>query len=150
MTTKISYLRDPKAPQRVLTLVSRLTSDGEKVEYAFSLNRPTRWVKGGYGTSMYADLVKGDQFSKARGRQIAEGRLADGPLVADLVGREPDVAILETLRDASDNSLIRRIAEARLSFTEQRALLKKLIASLEAQGKRMDAKIAADANTAAQ
>lgn len=109
MTTKISYLRDPKAPQRVLTLVSRV--NGDKVEYGFSMNRPTRWRrKQDDRSSRYEDLIKGDQFSKTRGRQIAAGRLVVEPLVADLAGREPDVAIFETLRDASDNSLIRRIA----------------------------------------
>jgi len=121
---KIQYLHDPKVPQRVLTLVSRV--NGDKVEYGFSLNRPTRWVKAAFKDRRYEDLIKGDQFSKQRGRQIAEGRLNAEPMVADLVGREPDVAILETLRDASDNALIRRIAQGALSHRELSEALAKL------------------------
>lgn len=117
MTTKIHHLRDPKLPARVMTLVSRV--DGDKVVYGYALNRPSRWVgpdrsSPGFRESFFEN---GDQFSKVRGRQIAEGRMNNAPLVADLAGREPDQAILETLRDASENSLVRRIATARLKHT---------------------------------
>lgn len=124
MSTKIHHLRDPKLPARVMTLVSRV--EGDKVVYGYSLNRPSRWVGPPYSQSgvreVFLSFIKGDQFNKARGRQIAEGRMNNAPLVADLAGRTPDQAILETLASASENALVRRIAEKALGRIPERTL----------------------------
>lgn len=123
--TKISYLHDPDNDERVMTLVSRLNSETNQVEYGYAVNRPTEWrfhVGRGYETK---DLIKGDQFNRARGRTIAEGRMHTSPLVADLAGRTPTEAILETLRDASENSVVRRICQEALYWERSRQVLSK-------------------------
>lgn len=111
MTIKTQYFHDPKCPTRVMTLVFYVGK--EQTQYGYSINRPSRWVGGGMYERTACDgkfFAKGDQFNKQRGRQIALGRLTAAPLIADLAGRDPLTAIMETLRDASENSIVRRIA----------------------------------------
>lgn len=127
MSTRIQYLKDPENPKRVLTLVSRVKPGTDLVEYGYSVNRPQEW-KGDLRDRFYRSqsLTKGDMFSKEKGRMIATGRMESesAVLTANMEGRKPMYAVIETLADASENSVIRRICDNYKSVERLRAILR--------------------------
>jgi hypothetical protein len=113
--TRISYLRDPKNRNRVMTVVSKRTPQGE-LEVAFAINRPSEWKRSYETKFMHTERKEpGDVFNKQKGLEIALGRLAIRPLTVPLLGRTPTRAVLETLR-THENGVVQRIAESKLEY----------------------------------
>lgn len=73
MTTTVSnektrYLRDPKNPNRVMTLVTRVEKAG-KLKFAIAMNTPKETRSGGI------PYREGDRFTRKQGVAIARARL---------------------------------------------------------------------------
>ncbi len=115
--TRISYLRDPKNRNRVMTVVSQRQPSGD-LTVAFSVNRPSEWKRSYETKNMHTERKEpGDVFNKQKGLEIALGRLAIRPLTVPLLGRTPTRAVLETLR-TNENGVVQRIAESKLDYLD--------------------------------
>src|SRR5688572_12688767 len=114
--TRVSYIRDPKNRNRVMTVVSKRDATGESLAVAFSINRPSEWKTREEAKNFHMEMKEpGDVFNKRKGLEIALGRLAIRPLTVPLNGRTPTRAVLETLR-TNENGVVQRIAESKLDY----------------------------------
>lgn len=138
MTTKITYLPDPKNPARVVTVASRvvdLVEDpnrewnpgfrGQALAVGVAINQPTEWkTQHESGTFIAFRKCKGDVFNKKTGRMIAEGRLNTRPEYMP-VAFAPDATPMKRLLlhlAWSDNGIVRRAAvdaATRLNLTNE-------------------------------
>lgn len=104
------YLRNPEDPAHVATLAR--FKQGNVLTFAWAVNKVTRTFKSkhtGREQYTYASRTVHDVFNKARGREIAEGRLASekSSITIELhEGERPLKAMLETLaRNSEVNEL---------------------------------------------
>ena len=118
--TKFFYIRDSKST-RVMTIARAFDDSGKKLHIGWALSRPTIKVRSNGKAFVY---TQGDQFTKARGRDIATGRLEKTPLVHKLKKDEsPLLASLQAILDSKDTpSSARRLAKIGLGkLTYKRA-----------------------------
>jgi hypothetical protein len=128
--TKITYLVDPKNPNRVVTVASRVMDtqadpsrkdrsfySGRALAWGVAVNRPTEWKTSFENRdSLVYYKNKGDAFNKKLGRTIAVGRLERSPDFMHLFNNETTekqlfTALLKELSHSS-NGLVRRAALA--------------------------------------
>lgn len=115
---RVSYIRDPKNYNRVMTVVSQRSPTGENVFVGFSINRPSEWKRSYETKYMHTERKEpGDAFNKQKGLSIALGRLEAKPMTVPLNGRTPTRAVLETL-SGHENGVVQRIAAAKLDYLD--------------------------------
>jgi len=113
VSEKTRYLRDPKNPNRVVTVVTRVV--GNHVRWATAVNSPQETRSG------RRPYRAGDRFTRKMGATIARGRLkmTAEPVVFDSTTQHPFVVALthlsEQRTEKGETTSIARVARAELA-----------------------------------
>lgn len=109
--TKVSYFRNFKNPNQVLTIVRKFDKASKTVEFGFSVNHAPSNLqsvvvdKTANSVTFSYKKVPGDLFSRKEGRTLALERLQSGGLKAHVVGNEfPVAACLRLLSESLPTS----------------------------------------------